>query len=257
MTQRVGQIMALALALVWLAADGARADDFDYDKDTWPLEVTKRPLTLAAGMLEIGGNTLVVNLSDGSVGDPISLAPSIHYGVTQELSVGITHQTGICVAGDLCGKAYNDLGLEALYALMRGGNFQVAARGGFVLPSLDPFALGLAAGIRARIRAGNIAVVAEPGVYIGLAERDSFGDRLEVPVLLQFQIQPQTALQVRTGLSGPLEGFGDGKSIPLGIGGIFAINNRLDFGAELLLPDISNDGRFDARVLFARVLLRL
>jgi hypothetical protein len=256
MTQRVGRIMALALALVWLTAGNVRAD-LDYGKSDWPLEVTKRPLTLAAGMLEVRGDTLIVNLSKGAVADPVALAPDIYYGVNKLLSVGVTHRTGVCVAGDFCGKVYNDVGIDAIYSLMRGGNLEAAAHGGFVMQSLDPFAMGLGAGLRARMRAGNIAVIVDPTLYVGFTKRDAAGDTIELPVHVQFQVQPQTAVLLRSGLNGPLKGFGDGKQIPVGVGGLFTLNQRMDVGAEFFLPDVAGSNAFDARVFIARLALRL
>ena len=110
----VAFVTAFLFALPTASAESWE-DDGSYSKDDWPLQVTKRPLVLAPGMLELAGNTVRVSLSKDFVGDPISLAPSLFYGINKKLSVGITHDTGICVAGDLCDKTYNDLALGARY----------------------------------------------------------------------------------------------------------------------------------------------
>ena len=46
-----------------------------------------------------------VNMSADAVGKPFSIAPDIYYGVSDKLSVGLTHDTGLCLAGEENGCA--------------------------------------------------------------------------------------------------------------------------------------------------------
>lgn len=270
--------LSVLLASALLGNTLAQADDDildEYTKDTWPLEVTKRPLTLAKGMLEFRGDTFMLNLSDEKVGKPFSFAPDIYYGVDSKLSIGLTHDTGICLAGDADGDGceagvYNDFGLDVLYGVMIGGSFQFALHGGFGVPSIDPFIGGLNIGGLARLQAGNIALVLDPRLYVGLAGRSKenapvgvFTEQgLDVPVWVQFQVNAQTAIFARTGMIGPLEDFGENYVVPLGLGAVVAANNRVDFGLEFLLPMVAGnrpDGvdAIDTRWLIARAALRL
>jgi len=254
--------LAASLAIVTLAAlaqPAAAQDDEGYSKDTWPLAVTQRPLVLIGGMLEIRGDTLRINLSKDLVGDPVQIAPSIYYGVNRQLTVGITHMGGICVAGDTCDKAYNDITLDALYGFMTKGNFQVAAHGGVALPAFSPdLVAGLNLGLLARIAAGSIAVVLDPRLYVGVIQRDTMKETLYLPVQIQLQANGQTNVYVESGISGPLDHFGDFYTVPVGLGATFAVNNRLDFGAEFLFLNLAGKGSSaDYRMVIARLALRL
>lgn len=259
-------IFALCIAAAFLLAIPATAsaeswdDDGSYSKDSWPLQLAKRPVVLASGMLEIAGDTLRVNLSEDFVADPISLAPSIFYGVNKKLTVGISHDRGICVSGDLCNdKVYNDLALLANYSLMGRGNFHVAGVGGLALPSLsDPTAVGMNAGITTKIMAGKVAIVVSPVIYVGFTERDAVDDIVDVPVSLQIQINNQTAVTVDSGIAGPLSGFGDAYAVPVGLSALFSASEKLDFGASFRFSNLGGtDGDEKAREVIGRVALRL
>jgi hypothetical protein len=255
----------LALAGVsLLGISSARAQEDDYTKDTWPLEATRRPLTLDAGMLEIRGNTFQLNLNKNHVGEPFSLAPSIYYGIDKKLTVGITHAIGICLAGEDsgCDKIYNDFAIDALYGLMLRGSFQLAAHGGLAVPAIDPFMMGLNVGLKGRINAGNLAIVFDPRLYIGFTERDNaamYGkEQLFIPVWVQFQVNTQTMIYAVSGMNGQLDGFGAHYRVPIGAGALFAVNNRIDFGGEVVFDNLAgHDHSADARWLILRAALRL
>lgn len=253
-------VAATAMVVVCFGSGTAMAqEEEEWTKDNWPMAVNTRPLTLAKSMLEIRGDTLRLNLSKDAVGKPISLAPDIYFGVNDKLSVGVTHGTGICLTGadNGCAKAYNDVGIDALYALMGKGNLQVAGHGGLQMASLsDPFLMGINLGLLVRIRSGKIALVADPRINIGVTERDAGNkESLIIPAWLRFQASTQANLFVRSGAQGPLDGFGDAVGIPLGVGADYTLNNRLDFGFEFAFSDIKDSA--DGRWLVARAALRL
>jgi hypothetical protein len=271
MARRTCQLALLCSLLTCLAASAALADEETgvYSKDDWPLATIKRPLTLAPSMLEIRGDTLMINLSSDLVGKPIAIAPDIYYGVSEKLSIGLTHVTGFCLGGTDkgCIKAYNDLGIDAIYGLMRAGNLQVAAHGGVIIPAFSPdLVAGLDGGLTLRLGAGKIAFVLSPTVYVGAIGRDKLAagpngpkETLDMPVAIQFQANNQTMAFLSTGLGGPLSGFGDSYRVPIGLGLNFAVNNRADVGAEFSFPNLAGkgDNRADARVFIARAALRL
>ena len=251
---------------------------------SWPLEVVNRPLTLAAGMVEIGGDSVIVGVSGGEAdpGQPIVLAPELRYGVSGQLQIGVTHTNhfpffpvaGLCVSGEEngCPKLYNAIGAEVEYALARGGSAELSARVGGTVGRFDPdLALGATAGLEARVRSGSIAVVVDPNVYIGIIERDTFPigmagdshpDWLFLPVHLQLQATAQAMLYVMSGLNTPLEDMGDFYQIPAGLGGTYAFSNRMDAGLELQIvnaagKDLGPVEKFDQRTLIARIAFRL
>jgi hypothetical protein len=259
--------LALALFLATLAPSSAMAqsyddyDEYDYDKASWPVSLTRRPLVLAPGMLEVSGDTMIVNLSSGEAGDPINLAPDIYYGINRQLTVGIDHRRGFCISSG-CSTSYEDLSLYALYSLMHGGSFDLAVLGGPGLPYLDDFAMGANVGARAKLMVGSIAVVAGAELYVGIIGRDELKPDTEgwvrIPVEVQVQLQKQSAVIVSFGLNGPLNGYGSNIEIPIGVGALFALNNRLDLGGEFRFTNFANDdGLFDGRALFIRAALRL
>lgn len=270
-TATITTILSSATALALLATAGdARAGDDDglYTKSDWPLQTIQRPLTLADSMLEIRGDTFRVNLSSGDTpfpgdgfGKPITVAPDLYFGVDDRLTVGITHERGFCLTGEegSCSSVYDDLGIEALYGVMRAGTLQAAAHGGVLFPSLaDPFVGGVRVGFLTRLRVASVAVVFDPTLYLGIFERDALGEHLELPLDLQYQLNTQTMLYASTGVEGELSGFGDAYRVPIGVGANFAVNERFDFGGELRLANAAGQGASaDERWLLLRAALRL
>jgi hypothetical protein len=266
------RLLALSFAAVVVsltALPRADASPLQHTADTWPFSLTERPLTLAAGMLEIRGDTLRANLSKDAVGEPISLSPDIYVGIDSTLTVGVIHQVGVCLTpGEEsgCPTAYHDVGAEAIYSFMHGGNMQLALRGGLVMPLFSPFTLGVQGGAIARIRGGKIAIVAEPMIYLGLAGRSNDNDALvtrakeivDMPAAFQIAVQPQTTAFLTTGFRESLRDFGDSYEIPLGAGAVFALNHRLDLGGELRFENLLGQNRsIDRRILFLRAALRV
>src|SRR5687768_14788793 len=75
-----------------------------------------------AGQLVIGV-PIVINMTSDLVADPINVPLDIYYGVSDDLTLGISHSSGLvqgvtpyriasglCLSGDLfCSKAYNNI----------------------------------------------------------------------------------------------------------------------------------------------------
>jgi hypothetical protein len=281
-------IVATSLCLVAVQRASAQEDEMTvqgvYTKDNWPFEVVNRPLTLAAGMAEIGGDSLRIGISGGEAFDawePVLLAPELRYGLSGQLQLGITHTfhsffppAGFCLSGEdhKCPKGYNAIGLEAEYALTRGGNLNLSARGGLTSGRFSPdFALGATAGLEIRFRGGSIALVVDPNVYFGIVERDTFPfgmegnthpDYLFLPVTLQYQLNMQAVLFVESGVNAPFKDMGDFFQIPAGLGATYALNNRMDAGLELYFTNIAGkdfgtNEKFDERYIIARIAIRI
>jgi hypothetical protein len=267
------RFLVLATALV---AAPALADEGSgvFEKGDWPLAATERPLTLSTHMLEIRGDTIGISLIKDNVGKPVFLAPDIFFGISHRFTVGLTHQVGVCLSGTdgNCAKGYNDLGIEAQYSLMRAGNLQAMGHAALLVSSLsDPTVAGLDVGLAGRIRGGKIAIQFDPTLYVGAIGRDEMFFPLQflgaigpeevfhMPVDLQYQLNFQTMVFLSTGIAGPLDGFGDSYAIPAGLGALFAINNRLDFGLEFEFPNAFGKGenKTDVRMLYGRLALRL
>jgi hypothetical protein len=162
-----GAALAAALAL---AAPPAAAIE--------PRGLVARPLSLAAGELEVVA-PLNVGASDGAAGEPISLNPSVYYGVTDALTVGLRHFVGVCLTGDDegCRSVYDDASLDAVYALggtdLAAGRVDVAAGAALNAGPLDPFALGGEVRLHARWAAGRFGAYVTPTLGFGITERDT------------------------------------------------------------------------------------
>jgi hypothetical protein len=248
-----------------------------------PPRVEQPPLTLAKGKLLIAGSTLNVNLSSGAVGQPVSLAPSIWYGVDDRLTLGLTHDfgttpwtprprfrtittfdgirnplvetggPGICVTGDDhgCSGIYDNVGVDGLYALAHGA-LELAGHAGLDAGSFDPFLLQLRLGVLGRYAVNErLAIVFDPRLRFGLTERDSNQELLDLPVWAWYAVDPRLAVYFHTGLGAELASFGDTYAIPLQVGGDYRLDARLTVGADFAFTRV-NDG-LDERALGLRV----
>src|SRR5678816_1588593 len=144
---------------------------------TWPTELNDQPLVMSANMFQIHLDAFV-NLSDNAAGKPVAFAPDIFYGITDRLTVGLTHNVGLCVTGETngCTKVYNDVGLQARFLIKRTFNLELAAVAGVEAVALDPFALGIRLGALFKYKHGRFAIFVDPSFKIGATHRDGTVD---------------------------------------------------------------------------------
>jgi hypothetical protein len=181
---RSARRLAAALAALALSTPAAGQALEAHD---WPNEITQRPLTLPAGMAEIW-LPLTANLADGSEFEPYWLNPSIRYGVTDNLMLGLRHFVGVCPAGEEngCGEVYNDVSVDALLAVGSGRGVSFGLGGAInYAPIEDDPAWSAEVRLVARAGGGAFALTASPTLNIGLNDRDGGTDVLpgEVPPL--------------------------------------------------------------------------
>ncbi len=259
-----------------------------YGASQWPQALANRPLTLGMGMMEIRGNILA-NLSKDNELEPVSIAPDIYFGLTDYLNIGVVHGTGICITGEDngCKEVYDDVGLDVILAIFRSANTDVAARttfaagtvdpifqGFFSKPGFDPFTLSVMPGLMFKWTTGSLAVELDPTVSIGLTERNGGGlsqnkEFLSVPLEVQYQILPQFAVFALSGFAAPLNfdnfDLGDSYAIPVGLGVLYALSNRLDVGAQFIFPNLAGKelfgdlgpDRLDSRFVYLNVNYRI
>ena len=294
MTSPLRIVLAALLAVAVPAAGGAQESVLDrpVEKEGWPSEVTRRPLTLAEGMIEVTV-PLGIGLSKDRGGKPITLSPSVYYGVSDGLTVGLRHFAGLCFSGTPdCPRAYEDLGVDSLWRLWRGVSTDLAL--GVALnasPVADPLALSAEARLVGRFRAGPAALTVAPTFAVGITNRDttsvrtaplafplattSFGyfqveqanrEQLRVPVSVAVQATPALALALGASLDGPLSppvgNFSDLYSIPVGVAVMFSPSNMVDVGASLTFLNLLGNqvaavDRTDERAMQAFVSGRL
>ena len=223
------------------------------------------PLILPKGKLGIFVG-IDLNLSADAVAKPFSITPDIWYGVMPKLEVGIVHSgygtsgfwwaglgRGLCLAGEEngCAKVYDNIGVDAHYLLVEGG-VDLAADVGVLINSFDPMLLTLKAGVKGRKMMGKLAIGFNPNIWIGLTERDFNKEILNIPVDVHFMLSPKLGLGLQTGISGPLDGFGDAFNVPVSVGAMFSVTPAIMAGASFNLPLVVNG--FDAEAFDARSL---
>lgn len=221
---------------------------------------TTSPITVVGkGKILIAGSTLNVNMSTDAVAKPISIAPSVWYGVSDKLAVGLTHDggttpysprpfpgLGICLSGEEngCGKVYDNVGVDVLFGIKDEAKMGLAVHGGVIVESFDPMTLSLRAGVLGKYNASDkLSVVFDPAIFIGLTERDGAevapgvtvgGNKevIDVPVWVWFNVNEKLGAYLHTGINGPLDGFGDAFLIPLGVGATYKVNEKLGVGGD-------------------------
>lgn len=241
-------------------------------------------LTLMKGKIVIGGETLTINMSADAVGKPIAIAPSIWYGVSDKLTVGITHDGGttmwtprpgialqaisilgvsvlagkaggICVTGEEngCGKVYDNVSVDGLFSIKQG-KFNLAAHPALDLGSFDPLLLSLRVGVLGTYSASDkITVAFDPRIKIGLTERDFNKESLDVPVWLWYHLNEKMGVALNTGIAGPLDGFGDAFTVPVGFNFSYKANEKLNVGADFSFINLlGKGGEADFRALGLR-----
>lgn len=283
-------LCAAAAALVTAIAAPARADvSLGERRDTWPAEITKRPLTLGGGMIEVWA-PLQLNASKDADWEPVTSNPSIALGLSDQWMIGVRHLVGLCFGGTDagCANLYNDVGAFTRLSLVRGGGVDVAVQAAVDVNQLrEPRAWDAQAGLLLRFGGGAIALTAAPSVSFGLNDRDTRPSRtqliqwnlgtydfpvatstvgnkehLSVPVTLQLQLGPALAIAVGASLEGPLNpeigDFGDYYRVPAGAAVVVTPIRWIDVGAAFTMPAFAgqNDTR-DVRFLTAFVAFRI
>jgi hypothetical protein len=219
---------------------------------------------------------LHVNASKGAFGEPVALAPDIFYAVTDSLELGLLHNLpmgvlttavshpGICFTGTTggCPKVYDNIGFDVLYGIAFGDFHFSMHSSFFVLSFSDPTPLMLTLGAAAKFHfSDEVALFIDPQFGIALNDRNVNKDQFFLPIGLQFQVVRTTALDLLTGITGPLSTFGDAYQIPLGLAVVYNLNPHLDLGLKFafdnLLGKIPPGGsRTDARSLALIVNIR-
>src|SRR5687767_14944067 len=100
-----------------------------------------------------------MNLSENSAFQPVLIAPHLYFGVTDSLTLGITHQRGFCLndgcwAPDGDEHLYNDAGFAILASLIGARRFELDLHVGVPISYFDPFWIGVRTGVLGRLTLG-------------------------------------------------------------------------------------------------------
>jgi len=257
--------------------------------DRWPTEITRRPLTLGAGMIEIWA-PVQLNASKDADWKPVTLNPSLAFGLTDQWEIGVRHLAGLCLGGasNGCPNVYSDIGAFTRISIIRGAGLDVALQGGVDVTRIqEPRNYAAWGGALFRAGGGALALTVAPTVNFGLKDRDTIASRsapislnlatydvitnqatfgnkehLSVPATLQLQLGPTLAVAIGASLEGPLNpvvgSFSDFYRVPAGAAIVVTPFRYLDLGAAFTFPAFAgkNDTR-DIRFLSAFVAFRI
>ena len=210
-----------------------------------------RSFLLPAGGFQISGdparNEVVrVNASQGdSFGKPVGIAPHFYWGVSREVTLGITHDWGLCLG---CARIYNDVGFAFLWGFVSSPRFELDLHLRAAAWSLDPFRMAVGGGVIGRYDfSPAVSLVFDPSLMIGVTHR---GATLSLPAWFFFQPSPAVAPFVGAGLYGDVEGFFGHFAIPVEGGVMFTASAQVDLGAILRLYNLlGHEGSLDGREL--------
>jgi len=253
------RLIGFLAALVMLAPIAVRAEEGPgtvYSKDKYPEELAKRPLTLPAGMIEVYA-PVNINLSTDLVAKPVRVNPSIYFGVTNNISVGLYTEVepvtpmfaGLCFGGEdrgcypVVGKGgflaplLNTIAGEAVVSLIRKDDYQLAAFAGVEFLTISNPTLARARiGLSDKWAMGNFALPLKVGMHFGLTNRDLAPSLTKESVFVDveptYNVTQQLAVFGRVAFGSDFTNFSDDIVIPVGFGLEYAVNHSFDVGAK-------------------------
>jgi hypothetical protein len=240
-SRAIGVVLALFCALV---TTPARAEQW-----------TRKSFLMPSGAFEITGDParpamVEINASRGSFGEPFAIAPHFYWAASDDVSLGISHQRGLCPN---CDPVYNDAGFDLLLYLTGSNKFELDLHAGIPISSFDPFVLGVRAGVLGRVNLGSItALVFDPSLYVGFTRR-RLGNReyLDLPFWFYFQATEVVVPFVGSAIQGPLDEFFDDFAPPLEGGILFDATQHVDLGFSMRFHRLLGPGAdADVRSLY-------
>jgi hypothetical protein len=252
--------LLLATSLVGVGASIAHADEVGASVSTASASDTDG-FVLPKGKLLLDAQ-LEMSLSSGAAFKPVSLAPDLWYGVTDDLSLGLVHsslgETGfigapslggdsLCLTGSSngCANLYNKVGIDGRYRLKK----PLALDVGLYINSIsDPFLLDLKIGVDGRWTWDKVSLELQPSLFIGLTQRTGTAatmttpavagntEILFIPATLAYRVAPKADIALQAGLALPFSNTSDSWTIPLAIAGRYALSPKFGLGLAFAFP---------------------
>jgi len=247
------------LAAIAVAAAPAHADKPKSRPATTHVTETAPPpepplapasITLPQGTTKLDA-TVESEMSNNVVAKPVSIAPDLAFGATDDLTLGIVTSKfattgfrgsaggGLCVGGNDygCPHVLNAGGLEGWYALTTGGIATAAGAGAFAT-DFDKGYYAFKLGVKTKWTAGRFVGTLSPSVFVAATKRtDYFGmainkDALYVPVTAGVKPTAAATIFVGSGVKGPLQGLATHWQVPFGVGATYAVGPEVTLGAS-------------------------
>ena len=225
----------MRIALVLLLSTIAHADSND---------IITRSLVLPRNAFR-ASLTLEYSLAKRHSGTPVSLAPDVWFGATDELTVGVIHSSpsvdriggraSFCIrqSDTTCDQAYQGSGVDAMYRLRSW----VAPRARLLIRDTDTFKPALTLGALARWTHGRFSITTDPFLRFGLANTDK-GNRTAFSIPLYLGVQPtcRWLIEFHTGADGDVAVLSDGWHMPVALKVTARATRDLDVVFEGGLP---------------------
>jgi hypothetical protein len=250
-TRAVGSLLSVVL-LSTLVTREASAETF-----------TRRSFVLPQGSVELTGmparpTVLGLDISDETNFEPFHAPLHLYFGVTTDLTLGVTHEIGpfFPYGGPCfnCDRVYNDVGFSILFNLVRSAGFELELS--FAAPEITQFRpdlfVSVRGGVLGRANLGDtVALVFDPSLQIGLSNRGRDDgpnpgrrnrDYLWLPFWFYFQVTPSVAPFVGFGMGGGVEGFFSNMEIPVEGGCIVDVSENVDLGGVFQFHNLLGDG---------------
>jgi hypothetical protein len=211
-------------------------------------EWTRQSFLLPKRGFEITGEParpelLNINMSKNSEFKPVNIPVDFFWGVSDDVMIGITHETGLKFNTDATNPkfhdTYDDVGFGAVVYLAGGRDYEVDLDTGIPFHRLTPdLWAGGRIGVLGRANLSDkVDFVYDPGLYVGFNQRPQGNtDGVFIPIWFYFQPTGSIAPFVGTGLNGPLNHFGDNFTIPLEGGVLFTVDRGIHVGGMLRFP---------------------
>jgi hypothetical protein len=248
-TPKAPPLLTALLAFVLLATFGGEASAQVYTRRSYVLPKSSIELTGEPARPMMAG----INLSEDANLEPFHFPIHLYFGVTDDLTLGITHDRGLCPN---CDDVYNDVGMGILYNIVRDPSFELDLHvTAPLIQNFDPFFLSVRGGVLGRVNFGNlVALVFDPSLKIGITNRpDEDGNNKEymyLPAWVYFQATEKLVPFVGTAFHAPLEDFFDAIQVPLEGGMVISVTNDIDLGFVLTFLNLMGaGGSFDYREL--------
>jgi hypothetical protein len=243
----VNTLKTISLALLFALGFSSRAAHAQ--------EWTRQSFLLPRGGFEITGDParpdlMRVNMSRNSAFKPINFPVDFFWGVSDNVMLGITHDTGLRlntgVQNPKFRDTYNDVGFGSVIGLADGRNYEVDLHAGVPFHRLSPeLWVGAQIGVLGRARfARTVAFVYDPSLYFGLNHHGEGNvNSIDLPFWFYFQATDIVVPFVGSGVRGTFQRFGDDYAIPLEGGVLFTVGHGDHIGVDLEFPDLfGNNG---------------